>query len=75
MIETLAEREAWAEVPALVFVGHSLGGAVATRTAAAEKFKGKVLGLAVLDVVEGKIPGVLLSLYLGLSLATSSPSC
>ena len=48
-----AEKMGWAELPALLLVGHSLGGAVVTHVAKAGKLGAKVLGFAVLDVVEG----------------------
>ena len=39
--------------PSLVLVGHSLGGAVVTNVASSGIFGSKILGLAILDVVEG----------------------
>ena len=47
---------AWPELPGLVLIGHSLGGAVVTNVAASGKLGNAVLGYAVLDVVEGKAP-------------------
>lgn len=43
----------WKELPPVVLVGHSLGGAVVTDLAFKGGLGGKVLGYAVLDVVEG----------------------
>lgn len=43
----------WAKLPPAVFVGHSLGGAVATTVAAEGKLGAQLVGFAVLDVVEG----------------------
>lgn len=43
----------WPELPRLVLIGHSLGGAVVTNVAVAGKLGNAVLGYAVLDVVEG----------------------
>ena len=45
---------AWPELPGLVLIGHSLGGAVVTNVAMSGKLGNAVLGYAVLDVVEGK---------------------
>lgn len=47
------EKMGWTELPSLVLVGHSLGGAIVTEVAKRGKWGPKVLGLAVLDVVEG----------------------
>ncbi len=44
---------AWPELPDLVFIGHSLGGAVVTDVAMTGNLGRAVLGYAVLDVVEG----------------------
>ncbi|KAI1755080.1 Alpha/Beta hydrolase protein [Xylaria castorea] len=50
----LTRREMkWAELPPIVLVGHSMGGAVVTELARSGRLGGAVLGLAVLDVVEG----------------------
>jgi protein phosphatase methylesterase 1 len=43
----------WESLPDLILVGHSLGGAVVTDVAKSRALGSKVLGYAVLDVVEG----------------------
>lgn len=43
----------WQNLPNLLFVGHSLGGAVVTDVAKHAVFGAKLIGFAVLDVVEG----------------------
>ncbi|KAI0404936.1 Alpha/Beta hydrolase protein [Xylaria palmicola] len=43
----------WAELPPIVLVGHSMGGAVVTELARSGRLGHAVLGYAVLDVVEG----------------------
>ena len=43
------------ELPGLILVGHSLGGAVITDVAKSGKLGNDVLGYAVLDVVEGTL--------------------
>ena len=43
----------WKEMPSLILIGHSLGGAVVTDVARSGKLGNSVLGYAVLDVVEG----------------------
>jgi protein phosphatase methylesterase 1 len=43
----------WEEMPNIILIGHSLGGAVVTHTANTWKIGNKLLGYAVLDVVEG----------------------
>lgn len=47
------EKLAWAELPGLVLIGHSLGGAVVTDLAMSGELGDALLGYAVLDVVEG----------------------
>ena len=50
----LTEKEMnWSELPGLLLIGHSLGGAVVTDLAKSGKLGNTVLGFAVLDVVEG----------------------
>lgn len=44
----------WQDMPDLVLVGHSLGGAVITDVAKNGELGNKVLAHAVLDVVEGR---------------------
>ncbi|KAI0423677.1 protein phosphatase methylesterase 1 [Xylaria sp. FL1042] len=43
----------WAELPPIVLVGHSMGGAVVTELACSGRLGAALLGYAVLDVVEG----------------------
>lgn len=53
MINLTKEKVGWAELPRLLLIGHSLGGAVVTHTAKSGVLGNKVIGLGVLDVVEG----------------------
>ena len=53
MIQLTKSKMAWAELPTVILIGHSLGGAVVTHVANAEQLGTKLLGYAVLDVVEG----------------------
>jgi len=53
VIRLMQEKLGWAELPGLVLIGHSLGGAVVTDLAMSGKLGDAVLGYAVLDVVEG----------------------
>ncbi|KAI5258609.1 protein phosphatase methylesterase [Aureobasidium subglaciale] len=53
MIELVKAKQGWKKLPPSVFVGHSLGGAVATRIAADGVLGAQLVGFAVLDVVEG----------------------
>ncbi|KAF9736290.1 hypothetical protein PMIN06_008275 [Paraphaeosphaeria minitans] len=53
MIQLTANKIGWAELPTMVLIGHSLGGAVVTHVANKGTLGSKVLGFAVLDVVEG----------------------
>ena len=57
----------WPDLPDLVLVGHSLGGAVVTDLALSEMFADAVLGYAVLDVVEGSAMDALQSMQQYLS--------
>ncbi|CAD6586450.1 MAG: Protein with carboxyl methyl esterase activity [Alectoria sarmentosa] len=57
----------WPELPRLVLIGHSLGGAVVTNIAVAGKLGNAVLGYAVLDVVEGSAIDALQSMHSYLS--------
>lgn len=49
------KKLAWSELPGIILVGHSLGGAVIADVAASGKLGNAVLGFAVLDVVEGSV--------------------
>ena len=53
VIGLVKTKMAWSELPGLVLVGHSLGGAVVTDAAKSRRLGSAVLAYAVLDVVEG----------------------
>lgn len=57
----------WRELPPIILVGHSLGGAVATNLAKSGKLGNSLLGYAVLDVVEGSAIDALQSMQTYLS--------
>ncbi len=54
VIRLTQEAMKWPQLPKIVLVGHSLGGAVVTEVAKSGELGDKVLGYAVLDVVEGE---------------------
>lgn len=53
IIQLTRAKVGWKDLPELVLVGHSLGGAVVTNVARQGELGNQVLGYAVLDVVEG----------------------
>lgn len=53
VINLTQKKMGWQELPGLILVGHSLGGAVVTDVAYRGDLNKAVLGYAVLDVVEG----------------------
>ncbi|OTB03109.1 hypothetical protein M426DRAFT_322138 [Hypoxylon sp. CI-4A] len=57
----------WPELPSIILVGHSLGGAVVTELAKTGKLGNALLGYAVLDVVEGSAIDALQSMHTYLS--------
>ncbi|KAI1776507.1 protein phosphatase methylesterase [Hypoxylon cercidicola] len=57
----------WPELPPMILVGHSLGGAVVTELAKTGKLGNALLGYAVLDVVEGSAIDALHSMHTYLS--------
>ncbi|XXG98742.1 hypothetical protein Hte_005071 [Hypoxylon texense] len=57
----------WPELPPIILVGHSLGGAVVTEVAKSGKLGSALLGYAVLDVVEGSAIDALQSMHTYLS--------
>ncbi|KAI0899332.1 protein phosphatase methylesterase [Annulohypoxylon nitens] len=57
----------WSDLPPIILVGHSLGGAVVTEVAKSGKLGSAVLGYAVLDVVEGSAIDALQSMHTYLS--------
>ncbi|KAK0657187.1 Alpha/Beta hydrolase protein [Cercophora newfieldiana] len=61
------EAMKWPELPPVILVGHSLGGAVVTDLASSGKLGASLLGYAVLDVVEGSAMDALTSMQTYLS--------
>lgn len=67
VIDMTRIKMSWKEMPPLVLVGHSLGGAVVTDVAKNGKLGNAILGYAVLDVVEGSAIDALQSMQTYLS--------
>lgn len=61
------EEMKWKELPPIILVGHSLGGAVVTELAKSGALGNSLLGYAVLDVVEGSAMDALQSMQTYLS--------
>jgi len=53
MLHLTQAKVGWKDLPTIVLIGHSLGGAVVTEAANKALLGNKLLGYAVLDVVEG----------------------
>lgn len=67
VIEQTQLRMGWKELPPIVLVGHSLGGAVVTDLAKSHALGNTLLGYTVLDVVEGSAMDALQSMTTYLS--------
>jgi protein phosphatase methylesterase 1 len=67
VIRETQKAMSWSEIPLLILVGHSLGGAVVTDVAKSAALGNSVLGYAVLDVVEGSAIDALTSMQTYLS--------
>jgi protein phosphatase methylesterase 1 len=67
VIQETKVRMGWQDLPPLLLIGHSLGGAVVTDVAKSGKLGNAVLGYAVLDVVEGSAIDALQSMQTYLS--------
>lgn len=67
MLHLTQARMNWGDLSAIVLVGHSLGGAVVTDAAKRGLLGNKLLGYAVLDVVEGSAMDALKSMQAYLS--------
>ncbi|KAL8999728.1 MAG: hypothetical protein Q9169_001545 [Polycauliona sp. 2 TL-2023] len=52
-VNLIRTKLGWAQLPDIILVGHSLGGAIITEVASRRTLGNAVLGYAVLDVVEG----------------------
>jgi len=61
-VEAAWEKMDWGKDLGVILVGHSLGGAVVTQVAKQARLKAKILGFAVLDVVEGSAMDALQSM-------------
>lgn len=53
MIDGTKDKLGWTKIPQMVFVGHSLGGAVVTSVAKSGSYGASLVGFVVIDVVEG----------------------
>ncbi len=53
VVELVQRKMGWAQLPYIILVGHSLGGPVVTEVARSRVMGDRLLGYAVLDVVEG----------------------
>lgn len=67
VVEKTRTQMGWKNLPPLILIGHSLGGAVVTNVAKGGKLGNAVLGYAVLDVVEGSAIDALQSMQTYLS--------
>ncbi|KAK7226119.1 hypothetical protein V2G26_014122 [Clonostachys chloroleuca] len=67
VIQLTKSEMRWQELPPIMLVGHSLGGAVVTELAKSGKLGTSLLGYAVLDVVEGSAMDALQSMQTYLS--------
>ncbi|RFU73887.1 phosphatase methylesterase 1 [Trichoderma arundinaceum] len=67
MVTATKAQMGWPELPPIVLVGHSLGGAVVTDLAMSGKLGTSLLAYAVLDVVEGSAMDALQSMHTYLS--------
>jgi protein phosphatase methylesterase 1 len=67
VIELTRAQMHWPQLPPIVLVGHSLGGAVVTNLASSGDLGSALLGYAVLDVVEGSAIDALQSMHTYLS--------
>ncbi|EKD20711.1 protein phosphatase methylesterase 1 [Drepanopeziza brunnea f. sp. 'multigermtubi' MB_m1] len=67
ILDKTKKRMAWKQLPPMILIGHSLGGAVVTNVAKSGELGDAVLGYAVLDVVEGSAIDALQSMQTYLS--------
>lgn len=67
MMQYTKSQMGWANLPSIVLVGHSLGGAVITELAKGGQLGPSLLAYAVLDVVEGSAMDALQSMHTYLS--------
>jgi len=72
MLHLTQAKKHWQALPNMVFVGHSLGGAVVTDIAKSGALGNKLVGFAVIDVVEGSAMDALKSMQIYLANRPSS---
>lgn len=72
VVQSVREKLGWSQLPPIVLVGHSLGGAVVTEVARSRALGDQLLGHAVLDVVEGSAMDALQSMQAYLSTRPST---
>lgn len=72
MIHSTQKRLVWKQLPNIVLLGHSLGGAVVTRLARTGSLGAKLVGYGVIDVVEGSAMDALKSMKTYLASRPSS---
>ena len=54
VVQSVREKLGWSQLPPVILVGHSLGGAVVAEVAKSRALGDQLLGHVVLDVVEGR---------------------
>ena len=62
-IELTKDKMGWTDLPNIIMIGHSLGGAIVTHVAKGGRLGVKLLAFAVLDVVEGILSQMPIKLY------------
>ncbi|KAI9754179.1 MAG: Protein phosphatase methylesterase 1 [Lichina confinis] len=72
VVQSVREKLGWSQLPPVILVGHSLGGAVVAEVAKSRALGDQLLGHVVLDVVEGSAMDALQSMQTYLSTRPST---